>query len=315
MGKLLHSRQVLAMTYREAAYGKIRSTQFKEPAMTENPTIRIGDIGIAFDGEPRIKPGEIESAYRPFISTKKPDIHLRMHLGASQIKVGEKIFESSPIWTLYRQGENFIIKLFESMNGLKRILRISRDFTVADLYFTEPNGSFSHPFFGPTIELLMVNYLAQISSMIVHACGVDYEGKGILFVGESGAGKSTLTKIWNQEPGVEILSDDRIIVRKKNNQYWIYGTPWHGDARVSSPAKVKLEKVFFIKHGRANSAKAVAGSFPVLQFLKASFPPYWDKSCMEFAMEFFNDLVAAVPCRELSFVPDFGIVEFVDNLL
>jgi ABC-type nitrate/sulfonate/bicarbonate transport system ATPase subunit len=61
----------------------------------------------------------------------------------------------------------------------------------------------------------MVNYLAQSDSMIVHACGVDYEGKGILFVGESGAGKSTLTKIWNQEPGVEILSDDRIIVRKK----------------------------------------------------------------------------------------------------
>jgi hypothetical protein len=36
---------------------------------------------------------------------------------------------------------------------------------------------------------------------------------------------------------------------------------------------------------------------------------------MEFAMEFFNDLVAEVSCRELSFVPDAGIVEFVDNLL
>ena len=200
------------------------------------------------------------------------------------------------------------------MNGLERILRIPRDFTKADLYFAEPNGPFKDPFFGPTIELLMVNYLARINSMIVHACGMDYEGKGILFVGESGAGKSTLTKIWSQKPGVEILSDDRIIIRKKNDQYWMYGTPWHGDAEFASPVTLKLEKIFFIRHGQTNSAKTVGGTLPVLQFLKASFPPFWDKKCMQFAMEFFNDLVAAVPCRELFFVPDSKIVDFVNSL-
>jgi hypothetical protein len=282
--------------------------------MTENLTICIGDVGISVDGEPNINPGEIKTGYRSFLCINKPDILLRMHLDVPQISVSEKIFESTQIWTLYRQGEDFIINLFEKMNGLKRILRIPRDFTTADLYFTEPNGSFNDPFFGPTIELLMVNYLSLSSSMIVHSCGIDYEGKGILFVGESGAGKSTLTKIWNQEPGVEILSDDRIILRKMNDEYWMYGTPWHGDAEFASPAKVKLEKVFFIRHGRANSVKSVSGTFPVLQFLKASFPPYWDKNCMEFAMEFFNDLVTALPCRELSFVPDAGIVEFVKSM-
>jgi len=282
--------------------------------MTENLAIRIADIGIAFDGEPRIKCDEIQPAYRPFISSNKPDVHLRMHLDAPQIEVGEKIFESSPIWTLYREGENFIIKLFEKMNGLKRTLRISKDFTVADLYFTEPNGSFNNPFFGPIIELLMVNYLAQIDSMIVHACGVDCKGKGILFVGESGVGKSTLTKIWNQGAGAEILSDDRIIVRKKNGQFWIYGTPWHGDAKFASPSKLKLEKIFFIRHGQKNSIKTLGGTLPVLQFLKASFPPFWDKKCMQFAMEFFNNLATAVPCRELSFVPDSKIVDFVKSL-
>ena len=279
--------------------------------MTENLTIRIGDTGIAFGGEPRIKPGEINPAYRPFISTSKPDIYLRMHSDAPQIKVGEKIFESSPIWTLYRQGEDLIIKLFEKMNGLRRILRIPRDFTTADLYFAEPDGAFKDPFFGPTIELLMVNYLAQINSMIVHACGMDYEGKGILFVGESGAGKSTLTKIWNQEPGIEILSDDRIIIRKKNDQYWMCGTPWHGDAEFASPVTLKLEKIFFIRHGQTNSSETIGGTLPVLQFLKASFPPFWDKKGMQFAMEFLIDLVAAVPCRELSFVPDSKVVDFV----
>ena len=283
--------------------------------MADNLTFKIADIGIAFDGEPQIKRSEIRKAYRPFISVDPSDIQLRMHMDSPEISAGEKIFDSLPIWALYRHNGGLIVKLFETMNGLNRSLCISPDFSQADLYFTEPNGSFLDPFFGPTIELLMVNYLARVGSIIVHACGIDYRGKGLLFVGESGAGKSTLTKIWNKENGVEILSDDRIIIRKMDAQYWMYGTPWHGDASFASPAKVKLEKVFFIKHGPANYVKAVAGTFPVLQFLKASFPPYWDKKCMEFAMEFFNDLVAAVPCRELSFVPDAGIVEFVDDLL
>jgi hypothetical protein len=282
--------------------------------MPDNLTFKIGDIGISFDGEPQIKQSEIKAAYRSFISTDPPDIQLRMHIDSPGIPVGEKVFDSSPIWALYRHNDTLTIKLFETMNGLNRSLCIPQDFSRADLYFTEPNGSFIDPFFGPTMELLMVNYLASVGSIIVHACGIDYCGKGLLFVGESGAGKSTLTKIWNKENGVEILSDDRIILRKNKDQYWMYGTPWHGDARFASPAKVKLEKVFFINHGQANSVQAVRGTLPVLQFLKASFPPYWDKNCMEFAMKFFNDLVATVPCRRLSFVPDSKIVEFVDNL-
>ena len=283
--------------------------------MAANLTFKIGDIAIALAGKPRIEPGEIRAAYRSFISKDPPDIQLRMHVDSPEISLGEKVFDSSPIWALYRRNGTLTIKLFETMNGLNRSLCISRDFNKVDLYFTEPNGSFMDPFFGPTIELLMVNYLAHVGSIIVHACGIDFRGKGLLFVGESGAGKSTLTKIWSKENGVEILSDDRIIIRKNNDQYWMHGTPWHGDAKFASPAKVKLDRVFFIKHGRENSVKAAKGTFPVLQFLKASFPPYWDQGCMNFAMEFFNHLVAAVPCRELSFVPDSKVVEFVNNLL
>ena len=56
--------------------------------MTDNVTFRIGDIGISFNGEPQIKPDEVKSAFRPFISTAKPDIQLRMHLGSPDISVG-----------------------------------------------------------------------------------------------------------------------------------------------------------------------------------------------------------------------------------
>ena len=45
-----------------------------------------------------------------------------------------------------------------------------------------------------------------------------------------------LVSHYNHVPGVTILSDDRIAVRMKNGQPWLYGTPWHGDAGLASPA-------------------------------------------------------------------------------
>jgi hypothetical protein len=36
---------------------------------------------------------------------------------------------------------------------------------------------------------------------------------------------------------------------------------------------------------------------------------------MEYSMDVFSDLAAAVPCRELLFKPDSSIIGFVDNLI
>ena len=172
-------------------------------------------------------------------------------------------------------------------------------------------GSFIDPFYGPTMELLMVNYLAQGSGVIIHSCGIAMNGRGILFVGESGAGKSTLAKMWNQESGVDVLSDDRIIVRKKGHQFWMYGTPWHGDARLASPRRVRLESIFFLRHGQNNSIKEIKGIDPVSQLLTSSFPPYWDPQGMAFTLEVFTDLTAHVPCQELAFKPERSALDLV----
>ena len=282
--------------------------------MPKNLFITIGDVCISIEGDPQNPNQEIPPACQPFIATGSPEIRLRMHLGTTETSDEKKLFDNSPIWTLHRQGKGFVIKIYENIEGAKQILLVFPDFRKADLYLTGPGGSFNDLFYGPTLELLMVNYLAQDSGVIVHACGINRDnrdGRGILFVGESGAGKSTLAKLWDQEKGIDILSDDRIIVRKKAGQFWMYGTPWHGEAKFVSAKGVRLEKIFFLQQDHKNSIKAVQGTYPILQFLKASFPPFWDAKGVEFALEFFNDLAVSVPCRELSFKPDNSIIDYI----
>ena len=198
--------------------------------------------------------------------------------------------------------------MFQEMPGLERTLTFDLPLETADLYL---KGNSTDPFHGPAIELLMMHYLAQGYGLISHACGVVWEGKGFLFVGDSGAGKSTMARLWAGEKGVEVLSDDRTIMRKKGDEFWMYGTPWHGEGKFGSPGSAKVEKIFFIGHGEENTVRDVKGVDVAARLVACSFPPYWDPEGMDFTLGFVSDLAVKVGCRELSFRPDWSVVEFL----
>ena len=197
------------------------------------------------------------------------------------------------------------------MPGQERILVLPPDLDSVDLYFPYDTDTAVDPFSGPTLELLMISYLAQGRGVIIHGCGLEKEGEGILFVGESGAGKSTIANLWNTNDNVDILSDDRVIVRKKGNEFWMYGTPWHGEAHFVSARAVKLKKMFFLRHAAENEVHPLNGAETVQQLLQCSFPPFWDVQGMEFALELFSQLAAMVPCYRLDFKPDRSAIEYI----
>jgi hypothetical protein len=279
--------------------------------MAKQITLEIASVCIEIESEDGIDEWDIDSAYRTFVSNRKADIHLRMRRGNPALSGSEQVFDSLPIWTLHRQGDTTAFKIFDQLNGQKRILSFDSDIHTANLFFPDADGEFVDPFYGPTLELLMIEYLAQDRGMIVHACGIDNGGRGMLFVGESGAGKSTLSNLWHQQNGAAIFSDDRVILRQKDGEYWMFGTPWHGDAGFASPRSVKLERIYFLQHDQNNAVRTLNKPETVIEFLKASFPPFWDSDGVAFAMAFFSDLGEAVQCQALSFKPDASVVEFL----
>ena len=188
----------------------------------KNVTLKIGNVAISTEGEVS---GQIAPAYLPFTGRGKADISLRLHHGIPDIIVGKKVFESPPIWTLYRENGTSVIRLFPEMGDLQRILLLPPPLKYADLYFADDCIRFIDPYVGPTLERLLTHYRAQERGVILHGCGIVIEDKGIIFLGESGAGKSTLARMWDQESGVDILSDDRVIVRQEETEFKVYGTP------------------------------------------------------------------------------------------
>jgi hypothetical protein len=283
--------------------------------MSKNLTYRIADISISIEGEVLESDLNIPPAYRPFVANGKGDIRLRLQREEPDILLKEKVFACPPIWTLFRHKTISIIKLFATRPDLKRTLVLQPGLEQADLYLANGSDLCLDPFHGPVMELLMVNYLAQGRGVIIHGCAVSLDGRGLLFVGESGAGKSTLATMWDQDKGVEVLSDDRTIVRKQGDEYWMYGTPWHGEAKYGSPRAVRLERIFFLRHGPNHSIKQITGIEAVSKFLTCSFPPYWDPQAIEFSMELFSDLTAHIPCEELTFKPESSVLDFIEETI
>ncbi len=281
--------------------------------MLRNIKIRVGEELVSINGYPQDQDQKIPAAYLPFVSKGKADLSIRFLRGEPEIRDEQKLFESLPIWTLYHSNGTRIIKIYEKMPGLERILVLPCELNTADLYFPFSTDTAVDPFSGPTLELLMINYLAQGRGVILHSCGIEKDGEGILFIGESGAGKSTMANLWNAIGGIEILSDDRIIVRKRGEDFRMYGTPWHGEAQFVSPRGVKLKKMFFLRHAGQNEIHPFNGVESVQQLLKCSFPPFWDAKGMEFTLDIFSELAAAVPCYDYSFTPDKRAIEYIEK--
>jgi len=164
----------------------------------------------------------------------------------------------------------------------------------------------------PIDELIMTHRLARGEGVEVHAVGlVDRDGSGYLFLGHSGAGKSTTARIWKNEAGVQLLSDDRIVLKKREGEFWMYGTPWHGDAGIASPGSSCVRSIFVLEQAPENKIVPLKATQAVAELFARSFTPQYISKGLEFTLGFLEELAQRVPCSSFGFLPDSSVVEAI----
>lgn len=228
-------------------------------------------------------------------------------------------------------GRNIFNFSYSSKNNRpERRLVLDNDFKTGEIILGKTvrakNGVLRNPFSYPLDQLLMISLLPQMQGFLIHSCGFIYKDKGYLFVGSSGAGKSTMAKILgrNNPPvppfrkggtkggfgkgilnkNISILSDDRIVARKKNDCFYIYGTPWHGTEEIVSPENAPLAGLFFLKKDEKNSLQKISLPDAVSRLIKCSFPPFWHREGIASTLKICEDIATSIPCFEFSFTPD-----------
>ncbi len=292
--------------------------------------LSVGRVVIHFIAADGVGLEVTEPHSRFLVRDGKPDLTLVVHFGGlPKLGLEEKLFESGGIWTLYRSGAQYELTLSAPPTGPVpyQVAVIDSDFESGDVHTRVIPGSSDstaakkegklariNPTGYPLDEVLVVNLLSRGRGVELHGCGVVLDGRGILFSGVSGAGKSTLANLWKKRPDVPILSDDRLIVRRIDGRFWMFGTPWHGDAKTALPQGVPLEKVCLIKHSPENYALPLKASDAASRLLVRCFPTFWDRSGMLYTLGLLGEIAEEVPCYELGFVPDDSILDFVTKM-
>jgi hypothetical protein len=273
-----------------------------------------------------------EPDYQKFISTEKPHAVLSHRWGEMpELESWDKVFDSHGVWRLYQKTETsgkdlFGIALHSPVFGSKpyQVAILEKDFQRGEIissadYF--PVQQIPFPLRYPLAEIIMINLLAQGRGALLHACGVKIQTgtlpveRGLLFAGVSGAGKSTTARLWQGQKNATLLSDDRVILRKKDNDFWIYGTPWHGDAGAAAAEAVPLTHIFILEHAASNQVRRLAPADLATRLFIRSFPTFWDRRGIEYSLQILDELSQAVPGYALGFVPDSSAVDFINDLI
>lgn len=229
--------------------------------------------------------------------------------------------DRSENWRLLKQNDTHIYK--SPLKDKKQLMLVNKIFDNITAYLLpkkDKNWVWSvHDIIYDFLQVLLINYFAlHKKGIFTHSVGVkDLNGGGLLFAGKSGAGKSTTARLWHKHSKAMVLNDDRIIVRKLNGKFIIYGSPWHGefnDYLVSRIESAPLDKLFFIHHASENKIRPLSAKEAFSQLYPAIFPTFWDKDCLENIVSFCQELVSAVPCYALGFVNDKRVIQFVRRL-
>lgn len=252
---------------------------------------------------------KVAARYRDFLSNRKQDIVIDVEsFDFLKPRFRALIFQDSS-WKLYRENEYFFLEF--SIRPRCALAKFDVSMRKIKLYIdVYPCGrQLIYPFF----ERLFRWILSRHHAIMLHACGVVDGKMGHLFIAPSGGGKSTMAKLALKE-GLNVLNDDRVIIRKKGKRFIMYGNPWHGEvcktANISSPFK----EVFFLRKSTSNRIAPINKTKALAMYLKSHFSSPLNGRIRERFNPLF-ELTENLKCYWLEFKPDKTIWRFLDGMV
>ncbi len=286
--------------------------------MTVETTLELGDLRIRFQPMTSEAACRFSPPHTAFLTSTPPDVILDVHRAPPPLPGGAPpVFDTGTTWCMVEMNGMTLIYAcpYEEISKNNEVgLVVTSDFTRGRLYVHKPSWQegthhLENPLRYPLDQVLTINLLARGRGLLLHACGVLDAGRGYCFAGESGRGKSTIASLWDGE--ATILNDDRIILRLRDDGFWVYGTPWHGTYPAVSHESGQVNELFLLSHGPENSLRQLTPAEATRRLLRTSFLPLWDREGMAWTLHLLDLLTSSLPVYELSFRPDKAVIPFV----
>jgi len=165
--------------------------------------------------------------------------------------------------------------------------------------------------------MLPFEYLGQMmpalqlkqGALTFHGALLEYAGSAFAVCASSGTGKTTHARLWRDHKNALILNGDRAVIRKKQNEWTAWGTPWSGTSGEQINRCAPLKALVLLERGSDNKAVRLSSRDAVRAVMTHLLYPGWDMELTLKAFDLADDLLQAVPVCHLQCRPDADGVE------
>jgi hypothetical protein len=288
--------------------------------------IEIAEVRFLLSSSKELSLPDTDQAYNNFFSPPGNHADIRITFKTNslpEIAGLQPVFNTGESWAMLRHKNIYFMTYhppdFEQPFW---VAEINHEFTDISVFCSEqafqPHDKHIlafNPFGYPLDQIVMMYYLAKRQGVIVHAAGIEMNGKGYIFPGRSGAGKTTISRQFVATGSCSMLSDDRVIVKKLENTFMAFGTPWPGEGGIAVNRGIPLAGIFFITHSETNRIEKITPSTTIEKLMPVTSIPWYDPEPMENILGFCNNLITHIPSYILHFRPDTEVVDVLEKFI
>jgi len=310
---------------------------------------QIGGLTVQVESDLPITETTFQPKFKCFevAGPGEDNVIIRHHfapLNLEKMDLGRCVYRKAP-WAIYRKGDTWIYlavsaPMKDTEAGDMGVL--SADHTHAEMYHAREDsfrrGNWQSLSMFTTDQIWLAPVLADRRAVLLHSAGVILNGQGLLFVGHADAGKSTtVTLLKDAGIGVEILCDDRNVVRRwlpppardggaphpappppvtREGEWRVHGTWSHGDVADVSPASAPLRAILFLQQDTRNEIAPLTDRKEIWKrLLVALIRPMVTAEWWQKEMNVLEQIVNEVPCYTMRFDKSGAIVAELENQL
>ncbi len=276
--------------------------------------IKVADFLIRFSSTSKIF---FDDGYLPYIIDfeGKPHIEVNCICGIpTEIFSGcSVLFEAKTnnqrFYSVLKYGNclGFILYNQQNINEIQQIGILDPSFKHWTIYSEPLDDGQLYTMKYPMGPILLYYLAVNNNAVMIHASGIFDGKKGRIFTGFSGTGKSTMAHQWFTSGSI-VINDDRLIIRKINDKFFMYNTPmYYADQPKSAP----VNEIHLIHHSPENSSLLITGVKAVSKVMAYCIQNNYDKRLIKNNIDFLSGLCMKANVYETGFLPDQSIVKYI----
>ncbi len=288
----------------------------------------IGGITIFIGSDLPIENNTFDKKFTHFAVDGPSDdtITISHHFGIPNIVIndlGKELYHNPP-WAIYQYNNSYYytgISTNIDDQSLHILAVCSDNHNHSEIYTNSAyekswrNGGLHSLTMFPTDQILIARLLADRQGCYLHSAGAIINRAGLLFVGHSEAGKSTTTNLLIQAAAkgnieLEILCDDRNIVRLMADRWQLYGSWSHGDVPIVSGSHAPLHGICFIEQAHDNTIFPLTDRNEIIRrLLGCLIRPFVTADWWKKTLDIIEKIMLQVPCYIMRFDKSGDIVK------